>query len=129
MLGNVASLAIDSGPAQIDRYNRAQNINFDIELNGQPRPMRVAKAGLAAARKGHAKAEEGNALHVPAPMPGTVATAGAWAKAAPASTTPPGLICRPCTTSSTASHRWTSSPSATPAWCSRTAAATLAIHV
>ena len=36
MLGNVASLAFDGGPAQIDRYNRAQNINFDIELNGQP---------------------------------------------------------------------------------------------
>jgi len=36
MLGNVADIAIDSGPAQIDRYNRAQNINFDIELNGQP---------------------------------------------------------------------------------------------
>ncbi len=35
-LGNVATLAIDSGPAQIDRYDRQRNINFDIELNGQP---------------------------------------------------------------------------------------------
>jgi multidrug efflux pump subunit AcrB len=35
-LGNVATLAIDSGPAQIDRYNRLRNVNFDIELNGQP---------------------------------------------------------------------------------------------
>ncbi len=35
-LGNVASLAIDSGPAQIDRYNRLRNVNFDIELNQQP---------------------------------------------------------------------------------------------
>ena len=36
MLGNVASLAIDSGPAQIDRYNRLRNVNFEIELNQQP---------------------------------------------------------------------------------------------
>ena len=36
MLGNVATLAIDSGPARIDRYDRLRNINFDIELNGQP---------------------------------------------------------------------------------------------
>jgi len=36
MLGNVATLAIDSGPAQIDRYDRQRNINFEIELNGQP---------------------------------------------------------------------------------------------
>jgi multidrug efflux pump subunit AcrB len=36
MLGNVATLAIDSGPARIDRYDRLRNINFDIELNQQP---------------------------------------------------------------------------------------------
>jgi multidrug efflux pump subunit AcrB len=36
MLGNVASFNIDSGPAQIDRYDRLRNINFEIELNGQP---------------------------------------------------------------------------------------------
>jgi RND family efflux transporter MFP subunit len=36
MLGNVATLAIDSGPAKIDRYDRLRNINFDIELNQQP---------------------------------------------------------------------------------------------
>jgi multidrug efflux pump subunit AcrB len=36
MLGNVASLTIDSGPAQIDRYDRQRNINFEIELNQQP---------------------------------------------------------------------------------------------
>lgn len=35
-LGNVASLALDSGPAQIDRYDRQRNINFEIELNQQP---------------------------------------------------------------------------------------------
>ncbi|MGZ9032754.1 MAG: efflux RND transporter permease subunit, partial [Burkholderiaceae bacterium] len=36
MLGNVAQLAIASGPAEIDRYDRLRNINFEIELNGQP---------------------------------------------------------------------------------------------
>jgi multidrug efflux pump subunit AcrB len=36
MLGNVATLSIDSGPAEIDRYDRLRNINFEIELNGVP---------------------------------------------------------------------------------------------
>jgi multidrug efflux pump subunit AcrB len=36
MLGNVATLTIDSGPAEIDRYNRQRNVNFEIELNQQP---------------------------------------------------------------------------------------------
>lgn len=35
-LGNVATLELASGPAQIDRYDRQRNINFEIELNGQP---------------------------------------------------------------------------------------------
>jgi multidrug efflux pump subunit AcrB len=35
-LSNVASLSVDSGPAQIDRYNRQRNVNFEVELNGQP---------------------------------------------------------------------------------------------
>lgn len=35
-LSNVATLAIDSGPAQISRYDRRQNVNIEIELNGQP---------------------------------------------------------------------------------------------
>ncbi|MRR50847.1 MAG: pyruvate carboxylase [Rhodocyclaceae bacterium] len=45
-----------------------------FELNGQPRPMRVARAGQEGARRSRPKAEEGNAAHVPAPMPGAVAT-------------------------------------------------------
>ncbi len=36
MLGNVATLALDSGPAEIDRFNRLRNVNFEIELNQQP---------------------------------------------------------------------------------------------
>jgi multidrug efflux pump subunit AcrB len=34
-LSNVASLSVESGPAQIDRFNRQRNVNFEIELNGQ----------------------------------------------------------------------------------------------
>jgi pyruvate carboxylase len=44
-----------------------------FELNGQPRPVHIAKAGLAA-RKAHPKAQEGNPNHVAAPMPGAVTT-------------------------------------------------------
>ncbi|MBP9218052.1 MAG: efflux RND transporter permease subunit [Sterolibacterium sp.] len=36
MLGSVASLSISGGPAEIDRYDRMRNINFEIELNSQP---------------------------------------------------------------------------------------------
>jgi multidrug efflux pump subunit AcrB len=34
-IGNVATLAIDGGPAEIDRYDRLRNVNFEIMLNGQ----------------------------------------------------------------------------------------------
>lgn len=34
MLGSVASLSVDSGPAQIDRYDRSRNVQMEIELNG-----------------------------------------------------------------------------------------------
>ncbi|MFM2399312.1 MAG: hypothetical protein RL341_1469, partial [Pseudomonadota bacterium] len=36
MLGQVATLEMSSGPAVIDRFNRARNIQFDIELSGVP---------------------------------------------------------------------------------------------
>ena len=35
-LSQVAEIALDSGPTQIDRYDRLRNINFEIELNQQP---------------------------------------------------------------------------------------------
>jgi pyruvate carboxylase len=44
-----------------------------FELNGQPRPTHIEKAGLAK-KKAHAKAQEGNPDHIAAPMPGTVVT-------------------------------------------------------
>ena len=45
-----------------------------FELNGQPRVIRVAKAGLASAAAKHPKIDEKNPGHVGAPMPGTVVT-------------------------------------------------------
>jgi multidrug efflux pump subunit AcrB len=36
MLGNVATLNLESGPAQIDRFDRQRNVTFEIELAGQP---------------------------------------------------------------------------------------------
>ena len=46
MLGNVATLSIASGPAEIDRYDRLRNINFEIELDQAPLGE-VEKAALA----------------------------------------------------------------------------------
>ncbi|MCW5236795.1 efflux RND transporter permease subunit [Verminephrobacter eiseniae] len=36
MLGQVATLEFSDGPAVLDRYDRARNVNFEIELSGQP---------------------------------------------------------------------------------------------
>lgn len=36
MLRNVADVSIGGGPAEIDRYDRLRNINFEVELNGLP---------------------------------------------------------------------------------------------
>jgi multidrug efflux pump subunit AcrB len=36
MIANVATLSITGGPAEIDRYDRLRNINFEIELNQLP---------------------------------------------------------------------------------------------
>jgi pyruvate carboxylase len=45
-----------------------------FELNGQPRPIRVADRSQVAKKPAHRKAESGNVSHVGAPMPGTIAT-------------------------------------------------------
>jgi multidrug efflux pump subunit AcrB len=36
MLAQVADIKLGSGPAEINRYDRARNVNFDIELSGAP---------------------------------------------------------------------------------------------
>ena len=45
-----------------------------FELNGQPRSVTIADRSLAASAVVHRKAEDGNAGHVAAPMPGLVVT-------------------------------------------------------
>ena len=35
MLGSVATMNLESGPAQIDRYDRQRNVTFEVELAGQ----------------------------------------------------------------------------------------------
>jgi multidrug efflux pump subunit AcrB len=35
MLGNVATVTMDSGPAQIDRLNRSRNVTLDVELGSR----------------------------------------------------------------------------------------------
>ena len=36
MLGNVATLTLESGPSQIDRYDRLRNVNIEVDLGSQP---------------------------------------------------------------------------------------------
>ncbi len=50
------------------------NVRVFFELNGQPRIVRVANRAVADTVVRHKKAEDGNPDHVPAPMPGMVAS-------------------------------------------------------
>ena len=65
MLGNVATLSIDSGPAAIDRYNRQRNVNFEIELNqqalGEVKNAALALPGLQNLPPGVIQTEIGDA--------------------------------------------------------------------
>ncbi|MEM6670979.1 MAG: pyruvate carboxylase [Pseudomonadota bacterium] len=45
-----------------------------FELNGQPRTAKVPNRSASASANAHPKAEDGNPAHVPAPMPGMVAS-------------------------------------------------------
>ena len=47
-----------------------------FELNGQPRVIRIANRAVKAATAARPKAMEGNANHIGAPMPGSVASVG-----------------------------------------------------
>ncbi len=64
-LRQVADLSLTSGPAQIDRYDRLRNVNFEIELNGQPlsevQAAAAALPSIANLPPGIAKAEIGDA--------------------------------------------------------------------
>jgi pyruvate carboxylase len=74
------SIDIDKGKTLVVRQTgRSEGVDEEgkikvfFELNGQPRTVRVPKAGVAGA-SAKAKAEEGNPKHVGAPMPGMVVT-------------------------------------------------------
>jgi pyruvate carboxylase len=58
------------GGAEVEEEGQAK---LFFELNGQPRVIRIDRAG-AVKTVTHPKAEEGNASHVGAPMPGMVVT-------------------------------------------------------
>ncbi|MEL6680387.1 MAG: biotin/lipoyl-containing protein, partial [Pseudomonadota bacterium] len=50
------------------------DVRVFFELNGQPRVIRVPNRKVAASSAKRPKAEEGNAAHVAAPMPGVIAS-------------------------------------------------------
>jgi pyruvate carboxylase len=77
--GQDISIDIDQGKTlvlrmqgQTEAVDEGQTKIF-FELNGQPRLVRIDRAG-AVKRATHPQAEEGNALHLGAPMPGMVVT-------------------------------------------------------
>jgi pyruvate carboxylase len=75
------SLHIDQGKTLIVRQQgRSDTLDEDgrekvfFELNGQPRLMRIEKAGVISAGHRHPKSDPANPGHVGAPMPGSVVT-------------------------------------------------------
>jgi pyruvate carboxylase len=77
--GQEINIDIERGKTLIVRYVTTSDPHEDgtrtvfFELNGQPRPIRVADRSQVAKRPPRRKAEPGNACHVGAPMPGTIA--------------------------------------------------------
>jgi pyruvate carboxylase len=78
--GQEINIDLERGKTLIVRYVTTSDPHEDgtrtvfFELNGQPRPVRVADRSQVAKRPPRRKAEPGNAGHVGAPMPGTIAT-------------------------------------------------------
>jgi pyruvate carboxylase len=78
--GQEISIDLERGKSLIVRYVTRSEPHEDgsrtvfFELNGQPRELRVADRGATPTRPPQRKIEPGNARHIGAPMPGTVAT-------------------------------------------------------
>ncbi|WP_438955716.1 pyruvate carboxylase [Cognatiyoonia sp.] len=76
---------IDPGKILEIRMQAVSDVNEDgevkvfFELNGQPRTVRVMNHLVEAKKVSRPKAEDGNANHIGAPMPGVVATVAAKA--------------------------------------------------
>ena len=73
------SVDLEKGKTLVIRYLATSEFGDEeghrtvfFELNGQPRTVKVADKTLAASGKAKPKAEDGNKLHVAAPMPGLV---------------------------------------------------------
>ena len=75
-----AAIEIDQGKTLVVRLLGKTDapdegeVKLFFELNGQPRPMRISRAGQQGNKRSRPKAEEGNGAHVAAPMPGMIAT-------------------------------------------------------
>ncbi len=78
--GQEINIDLERGKSLIVRYVASSDPHEDgtrtvfFELNGQPRPIRVADRSQLALRPPQRKAEPGDSGQVGAPMPGTVAT-------------------------------------------------------
>jgi pyruvate carboxylase len=76
--GEETGVELEPGKALLIRYLATGEADEEgrravfFELNGQPRTIKVADRKVAPARAAHPKAEDGNASHVGAPMPGLV---------------------------------------------------------
>ena len=85
--GEQITAEIDPGKTLEIRLQAVGETNDDgevrvfFELNGQPRTIRVPNRKVAASSAKRPKAENGNANHIGAPMPGVVATVAAVAGA------------------------------------------------
>jgi pyruvate carboxylase len=78
--GQEINIDLERGKTLIVRYVTTSDPHEDgtrtvfFELNGQPRPIRVADRSQVAKRPPRRKVEAGDVNHVGAPMPGTIAT-------------------------------------------------------
>jgi pyruvate carboxylase len=81
--GDEVSVDIERGKTLIVRFVALSEVRDDgtrqvfFELNGQPRSIIVTDRSQVAKRPPQRKVEHGNAKHVGAPMPGTIATVAA----------------------------------------------------
>ena len=81
--GDEVSVDIERGKTLIVRFVALSEVRDDgtrqvfFELNGQPRSIIVTDRSQVAKRPPQRKVETGNAKHVGAPMPGTIATVAA----------------------------------------------------
>ncbi|MEM8788429.1 MAG: pyruvate carboxylase [Pseudomonadota bacterium] len=78
--GQEVSVEIDPGKTleirlqAVGETNEEGQVRVFFELNGQPRAVRVPDRSRAGSTAARAKAQDGNAAHIGAPMPGVVAS-------------------------------------------------------